>query len=85
MHRRTLTLMMSFVVGCGGLAAAVGAAEPPATLLVNDDFEANVVGGVPIGWGVYTDEGNAVTLVSSPALGRVAVRFSAIRQTRWSA
>ena len=56
-----------------GLAAVSLRAESPVgTVLINDDFERDAPGAKPAGWVILVDEGNDVTVLDSPALGKRA-------------
>ena len=67
-----------------GLAATSLRAESPVgTVLINDDFERDAPGARPPGWIVLVDEGNDITVVSSPALGKRSVKFTDTGGTVW--
>jgi hypothetical protein len=67
-----------------GLAAVSLRAESPVgTVLIDDDFERDVPGAKPPGWAILVDEGNDVTVVDSPALGKRSVKFTDTGGTVW--
>ena len=85
MRRQALTVALALAL-LGGVLAACFAEDtpPPPPPLVNDDFEACTLGGTTLPrWNVYVDEGNAVTVVDTPAVGQRAVRFTDIGGAVW--
>ena len=67
-----------------GLAAVSLRAESPVgTVLINDDFERDAPGAKPAGWTILVDEGNDVTVVDGPALGKRSLKFTDTSGTVW--
>ena len=68
-----------------GMAAAVSlrAESPVGKVLIGDDFERNAPGARPAGWTILVDEGNDVTVVDNPALGKRSLRFTDTGGTVW--